>query len=286
MKSVLANDATNAMCCFLIKYMDAELLIYFCYLLVGIVAGVVNTLAGGASVLILSILLFMGMPANIANGTNRLGILVQNFTGTSTFYKSGLLDVQGSLKYIIPSVIGAIGGAMIASDIDQDTLEIFVGVIMTFMLIPIIFKPQGKKSAFYKNKDKKGFKILNFVIFLLIGFYGGFVQAGIGLIIMVVLPQISNLSLIKGNAVKMAIIFIYTVPVMLVFIINGQVDWWVAIWLAIGQVLGTRIAGKFVVNHPQANKWVRVLLICMVSVSIIKMFGIVDIVLATLDNNT
>ena len=264
--------------------MDAELLIYVVYLLAGIVAGIVNTLAGGASVLVLSILLFMGMPANIANGTNRLGILVQNFTGSSTFYRSGLLDIKGSLKYIIPSVIGAIGGAMIAADIDQNTLEIFVGVIMSIMLIPIIFKPQGKKNSFLKHQNKKGFKVLNTLLFLLIGFYGGFVQAGIGLIIMVVLPQISKLSLIKGNAVKMAIILIYTIPVMGIFIINGQIDWWIAIWLAIGQIIGTKVAGKFAVNHPQANKWVRVLLICMVSVSIIKMFGVVDAVIAVVHN--
>ncbi len=266
-------------------FMEGNWLIYLTYLLVGIVAGVVNTLAGGASILILSILLFMGMPANIANGTNRLGILVQNLTGSSTFYRSGLLDLQASLKYIIPSVLGAVFGAMVATDIDQKTLEIFVGIVMVFMLIPTIFKFQSKKNPFLKYQHKPLFKVINFIIFLLIGFYGGFVQAGIGLIIMVVLPQISRLSLIRGNAVKMAIILLYTIPVMGIFILNGQIDWWVAIWLAVGQIAGTWLAGKFAVNHPSANKWVRFLLIFMVSVSIIKMFGVVEAVVALANNN-
>lgn len=265
--------------------MEGDWLIYLTYLLVGVVAGVVNTLAGGASILILSMLLFMGVPATIANGTNRLGILVQNLTGSSTFYRSGLLDIQGSLKYIIPSVVGAIVGALVATDIDQGTLEIFVGVVMVFMLIPTIFKIQSKKNPFLKHQHKPLFKVINFVIFLLIGFYGGFVQAGIGLIIMVVLPQISNLSLIRGNAVKMAIILIYTVPVMAIFIINGQVNWWIAIWLALGQIGGTWLAGRFAVNHPSANKWVRILLIFMVSISILKMFGVVEAVVALANNN-
>ncbi len=245
-----------------------EVLQYFLFLSVGVLAGFVNTLAGGASVFILSTLLFFGVPANVANGTNRLGIFVQNLAGTTTFYKNGLLDIPSSLIYVIPSIIGASFGAWIATDISQQLLEYIMAGVMAITLYPLLKKPPKVSLQEIIHKQKNPVVIA--LLFFSIGFYGGFIQAGIGLLIIVALSKIVHLSIIRSNAIKMLIILIYTLPVFIIFVYNDLVDWPIAIWLAIGQIIGTSIAAKFFVKHPKANIWVKWLLVSMILIAIIK----------------
>lgn len=250
--------------------MDHTIATYFLLLLAGFVAGIVNTMAGGASVFTLSILLFFGMPVNVANGTNRLGILLQNLSGTYTFHKKGLLDIPKSTRFVVPSLLGALLGAMLAVDIDQDLMEIIIGLLMTGVLFLIIFNPKRK----YKigSEVKKQNRWVNTIIFFAIGVYGGFVQAGIGIIILVALFRGANFTLLRGNALKMLVIFLYTIPVFGIFIYNDQVAWEPAILLAVGQIIGTWFTSKYAVNHPKANILVRRVLIFMISFSILKSF--------------
>ncbi len=247
-----------------------EILTYLLMLGTGFLAGIVNTLAGGASIFTLSMLLFFGLDANVANGTNRLGILVQNGEGVRTFQKKGLLNIKESIRFVIPSLIGAILGALLAVDIDKEQLELVVGFLMTGVLFLVLFNPKKKRKI--GSQTKKMNKWVNTILFFSIGFYGGFVQAGIGIVILVALLRGANYTLIKGNVIKMLIIFLYTVPVFCIFVWNGHVLWSYAILLALGQVLGTWFTGKHLVNHPKASIWVRYVLISMIVISIIKSF--------------
>lgn len=245
-----------------------EVLEYFVYFLVGTLGGMVNTLAGGASIFILSILLFFGMPANIANGTNRLGIFVQNLAGTITFQRSGLLDIPSSLVYVLPAIAGAIVGAWVATDISQEKLELIMAVVMGITLYPILRKPKTPAVQGMPGQKKKNY--LTIPLFFAIGFYGGFIQAGIGLLIIVALSRVVNLSIIRSNAIKMLTILIYTFPVFIIFVYNDLVNWPVAIALAAGQIAGTWIASHYLVQHPKANIWVKWLLVIMIAMAILK----------------
>ncbi|MFT5618423.1 MAG: di/tricarboxylate transporter [Arenicella sp.] len=247
-----------------------EILTWLLMLGTGFLAGIVNTLAGGASIFTLSMLLFFGLDANVANGTNRLGILVQNGAGVRTFQKKGLLNIREGLRFVIPSLIGAILGALLAVDIDKEQLELVVGFLMTGVLFLVLFNPKKKRKI--GSQTKKMNKWVNAILFFAIGFYGGFVQAGIGIVILVALLRGANYTLIKGNVVKMLIIVLYTIPVFCIFVWNGHVMWIYAILLALGQVLGTWFTSKHLVNHPKAGIWVRYVLISMIVISIIKSF--------------
>lgn len=249
---------------------NIDYLRYSLYMLAGIMAGVVNTLAGGGSIFTLSALLF-DLSAGMANGTNRLGILLQNLLGVLTFKRSGLLDVKASMPYLIASLIGAILGAFAATDIDGQILEWVIGGVMVFMLAMTIFKPKTQISPNLVLSKKR--KVLNFVIFVIVGFYGGFVQAGIGILLIVALSR-TQFSFIRANAVKMLIIFAYTIPVFAIFVYHGQVEWFLAAWLALGQMIGTWLAAKFAVGNPKINEVVRWVLIAMMIITIIKMFHI------------
>lgn len=249
---------------------------YTLYLAVGFLAGLINTLAGGGSVFTLSLLLFLGLPANVANGTNRLGILLQNAMGVYTFQRSGLLDTKASVPYVLWSLLGAMAGVLVAVDLSEETMKFIVGTLMIFMLLQLIFKPSADTKTVGISPKKKP-EWLRGLIFFAIGFYGGFIQAGIGLVIIVALSQF-GFSLIRGNAIKMVIICLYTIPVFGIFVYHGHVEWLLAAWLAAGQVLGTVFAAKLV-DHPKVNVWMRYLLIGMVLTSILKMFDLHEYVL-------
>ncbi|MEN7550595.1 sulfite exporter TauE/SafE family protein [Rapidithrix thailandica] len=247
---------------------------YFFMLIAGFLAGIVNSLAGSGSVFTLSVLLFAGMPANIANATNRLGIIVQSFTSLTIFKKNEQLPVEKSWKYLIPSVGGAMIGAWVAVDIDRQLLERIIGYVMAFLLVILIFEPK----KYLKNQSSKTstYVWVEWMAFFGIGFYGGFIQAGIGVLILVGLVSISQMSFVQANAIKVLVIFIYTLPVFGLFIYYDQIDWWAGIWLSIGQFLGSMIASYFAVKNPNANAWIKYLLIFMIALTILKMFGWLD----------
>jgi uncharacterized membrane protein YfcA len=250
------------------------------YLVIGLIGGIVNSLASGASVFILSILLFMGLPANVANGTNCLGIFLQNLTGCITFFRSKLLDVRESLRYMVPSIAGSLIGVNIAIDLKPALLDAILGSVMVVMLVLILLKT-GRKTGRPLLQHPFG-PLLTFLIFFAIGIYSGFIPAGIGLIVMVVLSKISSLTMLRASAVKMSITLMNVTPVFLVFIYHGHVDWLIALWLAGGQVLGAWFAGKYLVRLPHANIMVKWLLVVMILVSIFKVFGIINLAVAWL----
>jgi len=83
-------------------------------LVTGLIVGVINTLAGGATIISLSVLMFLGLPPNVANATHRIAALFQTFVSTSTFRKEKVLDFKKALYLGIPTAFGSLIGAYIA----------------------------------------------------------------------------------------------------------------------------------------------------------------------------
>ncbi|MCK4289058.1 MAG: sulfite exporter TauE/SafE family protein, partial [Bacteroidales bacterium] len=167
----------------------------------GILVGFINTLAGGGSIVSLSILMFLGLPANIANGTNRIAILGQTLTGVASFKQQKVLDFRKGIILAIPAIIGSLVGAWIAVDINEEVFEIAVAVIMLFMLFFILYKPDkllyGRKELIEK---KTGFTQI--LIFFLIGVYGGFIHVGVGYFLLAGIVIGAGYDLVKANAIK------------------------------------------------------------------------------------
>ncbi|WP_020530195.1 sulfite exporter TauE/SafE family protein [Flexithrix dorotheae] len=247
---------------------------YILMLSAGVLAGIVNTLAGSGSVFTLSVFIFLGLPANMANGTNRVGVTIQSLISTYTFYKGGKLNIAESKKFLIPTFLGALIGAMVAVDMDEELLRLVIGWIMVVLLVITIFKPQ-KKLLQENSKSRRGM-VLNFLVFLAIGFYGGFIQAGIGIFLLVALHLAADFNLVQANGAKLLAVMLFSFPVLFIFLYNGQVEWVYGLWVAVGQAIGSYGASKFAVKSTNANTWVRKILIAMILLSIFKMFGWLD----------
>lgn len=240
---------------------------YYHYPLViaaGFAAGFINTLAGSGSLITLPLLIFIGLPANVANGTNRVGILLQNVMGAGSFRRRAVLDLRGALMLGVPAILGSVAGAQVAVNLDEALMQRAIGIVMIVMLVIILLRPERWLEG--RLLELRGLPTLPQAgVFFLIGAYGGFIQAGVGIFLLAGLVLSVGYDLVRANAVKVAIVLLFTISALVVFVRNGQVDWTVGLVLSIGNVLGAWLAARVAVEKGSA--WIRRLLILVIVVS-------------------
>jgi len=210
----------------------------------GLVAGVINTLAGGGSLLTVPLLVFLGLPATVANGTNRIGVLFQNLVSTLRFRKEGLDGLRGAMPILLPIVIGSLLGATVASRMSAEIFKQVFGIAMVALLIPILRHARPVDPT--KTLEPRS-RLLNFAIFFGIGLYGGAIQAGVGLFLIAALAR-SGLDLVRANAIKVVIIGVLTLVAVPVFIAHDQVDWPFASALVVGFAAGGELGARAAVK--------------------------------------
>lgn len=244
-------------------------------LAIGLVTGFINTLAGSGSLVTLPFLLFLGLPADIANGTNRVSILAAAIVGAITLQRETKMKLSDKWIYVVPAVLGAIAGAIVAANIDANVMETVIGIVIGAMLIPLLLNP---KRWLREVEGKTNPKYIPWIIgfFVLTGFYGGFIQAGSGIFYLVVFVLLANYTLPQANVLKNIIIAAYTVPAIGIFVYNGQVDWAIGGVMAAGQSTGAWVAGRFAGRSKVAAIWIHRLLVVMVTASVMKLFGVFE----------
>jgi uncharacterized membrane protein YfcA len=243
-------------------------------IIAGLFVGFINTLAGGGSIISLSILMLLGLPANVANGTNRIGILFQNIAAVASFKQQKVLETKKALIVAIPAVIGSLIGAWIAVDINEQIFERAIAIIMIVMLIFILFNPQ---KLLYGNRElvEKKVGFWQIILFFFIGIYGGFIQLGIGYFLIASIVLGLGYDLVKTNAVKVFIVLLYTPFTLAIFIWNDQVNWAYGLVLTIGTFIGATIASRLAVKKGvNFVKWVIVVVILFTSA---HLFDLIDI---------
>ncbi len=222
----------------------------------GIAAGFINTLAGGGSALTVPLLTEMlGGNAILANGTNRIAILLQNVVGVRGFHQAGKLPWQ-KVKPVIPAVVlGAIGGALLATAIDPPAMKRALGIVVLLVALTAIIKP----SKWLGGHEKTMPEPWRFLAFFGIGLFGGFIQVGVGFLLLAGLVLGSGLDLVRGNAAKVLLVLVYTPAVLLIFWQDQQVDLAAGLVLACGNMTGAAVATRLAVRKGAA--WVRWVLV-------------------------
>lgn len=237
----------------------------------GIAAGFINTTAGGGSMLTIPLLMFIGLPANVANGTNRIAILLQNVIGVNTFRKKKVLDLSNDYRLAIPAIVGSIIGAFFAVEIDVELLKKVIAGLMVALLFVVVLKPDVWVKERAGKVDAKP-TILQYIIFFFIGLYGGFIQMGVGFFLLAGLVLGCGHNLVKANAVKVFIVLIYTVFSLGIFFYHGQVNVTAGLILAAGNMLGAWLGVHFQVKG--GAKYVRYILILAMVIVILNLFGV------------
>ena len=220
---------------------------------IGMLAGFINVLAGGGSLLTLPALIFLGLPAATANGTNRIAILSQNIFAASSFRRHGVLSIRLALLCTIPALIGSYFGANLAITIVEQLFQRLLAVIMIGVLVFNTLDPM--KRWRHTDLNLTRWRIATLLLcFFVIGVYGGFVQAGVGfLIISALLAQ--GLDLVRINAIKVFVVGVFTLVALAVFIEHGQVNFGLGLALAAGNSIGGIIATRMAIN--KGHDWIK-----------------------------
>ena len=239
----------------------------------GVFVGFINTLSGGGSVISLSLLILLGLPAGIANGTNRISIFFQTLSSVGNFTRQKMFDNLRPVYLAIPATIGAILGAFLAVDVNSRVIEIAMAVSMVLMLGFLFYKP----DKWLKEKPARLSQPLNWwqlLIFFLVGFYGGFIQVGVGYFLLMALVLGVGYDLVKANAVKNLIVFFYAIFALLVFIIDGKVNYLYGLILSAGSMVGALIASHLAVKKGAG--FIRAVILISVLLTILQITGLIN----------
>ncbi len=239
----------------------------------GAFAGVLNTLAGNGSAITLTILTeVLGLPGNTANGTNRIGVLAQCATGSYAFYKNGKLDILRSKWPIVWVTVGAVAGVLLAVWVSHEQFKSVFRFLMLAMLVVILVRPKRWLQA--ADRSKKVHPLVSVPLFLALGFYGGFIQMGMGIFFLAVMVLIARYDIIEANAVKTFVVLLYTIIVVAIFQWKGLIDWRIGLIMAIGQAAGGWAAAHYASRVPGADVWAYRLLVVVVVAALLKLFSI------------
>lgn len=215
--------------------MDSETLWLLLLVPVGFVAGVVNVLAGGGSFITLPVLIAAGLPVHVANGTNRISVIVQGLFATATYKRRGEFDSNLFKKLVLPLGVGATVGAFLATQIAAEEMRRVFGVLFLVMALILTFRHRVLRSEHKKPHP------LRHVALLLVGIYGGFIQAGVGLWILIGSTTLYGVDAVRANSVKLPLTLTFTIPALLLFLQADMVAWIPGLLLALGTVLGTMV---------------------------------------------
>mgnify|MGYP002623411351 FL=1 len=221
---------------------------YVALFLTGIVAGALNVIAGGGSFLSLPLLMFLGLPPGVANGTNRVGILLQNVAAVRSFERHGVLD-RSSLRWAaLPATVGSVIGAWGALQVGDEAFKRVLVFLMIAMSLFVLWRPPAARFP----SARRGWVLA--LAFGAIGVYGGFVQAGVGFFLLAGTTA-AGLDLVRGNAVKVLTVLAMTVVALAVFAGAGRVMWSTGLTLGAGMILGGLLGARLTVLH--GHRWVR-----------------------------
>lgn len=245
----------------------------------GVFVGFINTLAGGGTIISIALFMVLGLPANIANGTNRIAVILQNLTSTGSFARQKVLDFRKGTWLAIPTIIGSVVGAQLAIDIQESLFRKAMAIIMIVMMVFIIYKPSawliGQKELVLRKVS-----IWQYIIFFFIGIYGGFIQVGVGYFLLAGIVLGAGYDLVKANAIKVWIVLLYTPFALLVFVIHGQVHWKFGLIHAIGNITGAWIASRWAVSWgTNFVRWVIVVVIIVFSSDLLGFINIKEMIM-------
>jgi len=234
---------------------------------IGAVAGILNTLAGGGSLLTLPLLIFLGLPPALANGTNRVALVLQNVSAVSGFRRQGVFPRELMLLCTPPALLGSLLGARLAVGIDGALFKQILAGIMFGVLLLMALDPA--KRIRQQGRELTGLRRAALVVlFFFIGIYGGFVQAGVGFLFITGL-LLFGIDLVRINAVKVFVILLYTLLALAVFAWHGEVDWGLGLLLGVGNAAGGWLGSHLAVKKGHA--WLRRVVFVTVAAFAVKL---------------
>ncbi len=238
----------------------------------GLVAGFINTMAGGGSFLTLAALELAGLPSAMANGTNRLAVELGAILSVLGFRSKGVSNLKAGMLFAVPALLGAALGAYLVIDLPAVVFHRILAGAMLIMLAVLILNPQ-KWLQDREIQMTLARKLLALLVFFLIGIYGGAIQAGVGFLLIASLVLVAGVNLVRANSYKVLVVATYTLFALLMFALRGQVNWLLGLILAVGNGTGGWIASRLSVE--KGDRFVRIVLAVILAILTIRYLDII-----------
>lgn len=240
----------------------------------GFAVGFINTVAGGATVISLAALMVLGLPLSVANATHRIAAMFQTAASTGIYLKQKVLHAGTGIRLSIPVIIGSLIGAWFAITIDEEIFGMLAGGALVLMLLALILKPgiwtEGKISTPVIQP-----RPWQYVLFFLIGVYGGLIYIGIGYFLLAGLVLGTRLDLVRANALKVFIVLLYVPFTLILFILSDLIYWPYALVISVGQAAGAWIAARATIRV--GNGLIRWFMIVFILLTLAELFNVTDL---------
>ena len=237
----------------------------------GLVAGFLNAVSGGGAILTVPALILIGLPPGVANGTNRLAVVLQSLTALAAYTKLKQTDSGLAIALMIPAMLGSVCGALVSVRLDDAVFQTLLAITMMVLLIPVVFEPVLNSKLLAVSETGRGRRLLQ-VVFFGIGLYGGLLQIGAGIFILVALSTMGGLNLTLANGVKVVIVMGVTGIACCIFALNGKVDWSAGLLLSITTSIGAWFGAHWGVSKGEG--WIRVVLAGTIVVMAFQLLGV------------
>ncbi|MBI5471026.1 MAG: sulfite exporter TauE/SafE family protein [Ignavibacteriae bacterium] len=239
-------------------------------ILIGLLSGVANVFAEGGSILALPALILLGLPSAVANGTNRLALFVLNLFALKTFYNRDRVEFKKSVWMALFAVAGAILGAFGALMISDQTFNAALGVSLLVVAISMYMQPTDDLAPFASGAPPIWAVVVSMFA---IGFYGGFIQSGVGLFLMIALSALFHSDEIKKSIHKISVVFAYLFPTSLIFLWTDNVEWSASLALLVGYMIGHWLATTaFIKRLERVLRVIMVISIVLMSLKLLRVF--------------
>ena len=238
-------------------------------ILTGMLVGFINTIAGGGSSVLYPVLIFMGMPIHSAIGTSRVGFVAQGIFSVAGFKSKGIFIFPFNLYVALSAMAGGIIGAWLSLHTSARNLTRILAFIMLLIAVLILIQAQIKKAS-GKLRIHGKWLIISLVVYFFIGLYGGFIQAGMGFMIILAGTLLNRMNLSQANSIKALIVLLMTLPTLYMFAVKNHVDWEAGLAIAIGTATGSWLTSRWSVRVNE--KYIRLIIASIVVILAIKLW--------------
>jgi len=237
-------------------------------LIVGLFAGIVNTVVGGGSLISVPLLIISGLPAHIAIGTNRFAMIFNTGVAAIDYHKKVKYEIR---MLILPTFFASIGsalGANIVLQINEGLLEFIIAVFMIIMGIIIFYKKELGLKKETKPVTRKKYYFIVLLSFAL-GVYGGFYGAGVSTMFSFLFVSFLGISFLKSAGITRFIVTALSIIAALIFFLNLKIDFLYGSLLTLSFILGAKIGVRIAVKV--GNLWIRRFIIFLILITSVKL---------------
>ncbi len=232
------------------------------------IAGWIDSIAGGGGLITLPALLAAGLPPHLALGTNKFQSSFGSFTATMNHYRRGIINIREAVWGVICTAVGAAAGAYVVQILDSRLLEKVIPFLLLAILVYFIFSPRlGDRDTTQRVQAR----LFYVAVGLGLGFYDGFFGPGTGSFWTFLFVSLIGLNLLKATGYTKLMNFTSNIVSLVAFAIGGNIMFTVGIVMAVGQTLGAYVGSHMAISR--GAKFIRPVFVVVVLATTIKLFA-------------